>query len=170
MNCHSSIPRQDFNYVLMKDYTYTAVNISAGTEISLLAYSGSGHKDKKGRYYYQFLGINHETMDTVRILASMISTQAPGEDHKTYTVVSQYDPYKRITTAYFYPPDSTQALMEKLSDSLTGKDEINTEDANTAVKDSSPVDEYVIVNKSMPVFSRKYKTAIGLLHFKELPW
>jgi hypothetical protein len=109
-------------------------------------------------------------MDTVRILASMISTQAPGEDVKTYTVVSQYDPYKRVTTAYFYPSDSSQSLLEKISGSLIDKDEINTKEIDAAVKDNSTVAEYVIVNKSMPEFSRNYKTAIGVLHFKEIPW
>ena len=66
-SCKSEDP--NFRYVRLEDFKYSHAAIEEGTEIQILSFSGGKDCTPEESYYYQFIGINLSTNDTVRILA-----------------------------------------------------------------------------------------------------
>lgn len=60
----------DYEYVRLKDFTFKLVDITDGTKIELMSFSGGDFRNGEDKIYYkQFIGINKSNGDTVRILA-----------------------------------------------------------------------------------------------------
>ena len=155
----------------MKDFNYNSANISRGSEIELLAFSGGKESDGNTIYYYQFIGIDKSSGDTVRIISSLISVdESAGLKNKTYTTPLQFDPGKGITTAEFEPSDSSQQLAAELNATATTNAKISEEQIKQIIQGKSNKQELLVINKSIDLFQRDYKAAIGVLNFKEIPW
>jgi hypothetical protein len=160
-----------YDYVPLEEYKYSKANIQAETEVELLAFSGGKESGEKSVYYYQFMVRDKSTGDTLRILTPLISVdQSAGVDNKTYTTPLQYDVAKGITNAFYEPMDSSQNLLLQ-TESL---DKLGKNDSSVNIEAlMSKIDkpQFVVVNKSMDVFENpNYRTAIGVLNFKKIPW
>jgi hypothetical protein len=166
--------KQAFEYVLLEQYQFEPATIRPGTEVKLLAFSGGRRNDKLFIYYYQFIVRDKETGDTLRILAPLISIdESTGLENKIYTTPLQYSIEKGITDAFYEPKDSTHNLAlqteewEELAKTSTGDSAYTLERPLYQITRT----QLVVVNKSFPMFeNRHYKSAIGILNFKEMPW
>jgi hypothetical protein len=168
VNCQSKKEDQ-LEYKPLKDFNYTPAGIARGSEIELLAFSGGEKSDENTIYYYQFIGINKSSGDTVKIISSLISVNEPGEN-KTFTTPLQYDPDKGITTAEFEPSDSSQHLAAEFNASATTDKQLTEEQVKQIIEGKSNKKELVVINKSIDLFQRDYKAAMGMLNFKKIPW
>jgi hypothetical protein len=164
-------PSQTYDYLPLEEYRYTPANIQPGTEVQLLAFSGGKEADKKDLYYYQFIVLDRNTGDTLRILAPLISVdKSAGVDDKTFTTPLQYNPEKGITNAFYELMDSTQNLVLQVDALIKDDNNDSSVDINSLM---SKVDkkQFVVINKSMSEFENpNYRTAIGVLNFKRIPW
>ena len=83
--------------------------------------------------------------------------KSAGQENNVYTPVYQFDGSKGMLTATVEKQDSSHYMIletvseEPIDAKITGK-------------------QLVEVNKSLEIFSKPYKTIIGILHFKEQPW
>jgi hypothetical protein len=158
-------------YKPLKDFSYTPASITRGSEIELLAFSGGEKSDENTIYYYQFIGIDKSSGDTVRIISSLISVEeSPGVENKTYTTPLQFDPGKGITTAEFEPSDSSQRLAAEFNATATTNEKLSEEQIKQIIEGKSNKKELVVINKSISLFQRDYKAAMGVLNFKKMPW
>jgi len=66
-SCKRSDP--NYEYVDLEDYKFEDAALKRGTEILLLSFSDGRPCNSGTVYYYQFIGINKETGDTVRIFS-----------------------------------------------------------------------------------------------------
>ena len=166
---HSKYYEQDFEYLPLSEYKYTPSDISVGEEVELLAFSG-GKESKKGEVnYFQFIVKRTQTGDTVRILLPLISVyDAAGVENKTYMTPLQYDISKGVRYAYYQKEDSGTNLLLQI-DKLVMKMSDTTKEINNLM-DHINANQYVVVNKSIDIFSYPYKTATGILYFKEIPY
>jgi hypothetical protein len=163
--------RQDIEFIPIGEFDYTPATVKAGTPIDLIAFSG-GKANKEGEvYYYQFIGIDAKNGDTLRILSTFISV-ADDEDNanKIYIATSEYDAEKRITSAIFYPQDSTHELPIDFSAAGLAGDTSDLDKMKSVVQHGIKKREYVIINKSIDIFENNYKTVFGILHFTERPY
>jgi hypothetical protein len=163
---------QDIEFKPLKEFSFTPALIPVGTPLDLIAYSGGKANTEDEIYYYQFIGVDKKN-DTFRILSTIISVYDDKDAaNKIYTPTSQYDPEKRVASAIFYPQDSTNKLAIDFSSSeLSGDNkDSNFSKINSVLEGRIKKSEFVVINKSMDIFLRDYKTAFGVLHFKEIPW
>jgi len=166
--------RQEFEFVPLKEYQYEQADIQPGTEVKLIAFSGGKSDDEKNAYYYQFIVRNKTTGDTVRILAPLISfDETSGSANKIYTTPLQYSLEKGITDASFQLKDSSHNLLlntERLEE-LAKSDNMDSSIAFGTLTNEINKNELVVVNRSISLFKdARFKTAIGILHFKEMTW
>jgi len=94
----------------------------------------------------------------------------PGSENETYTTADMFDGQKKVLDATFEEPNDKQRLMLNLvaSSAADGSPDLRKVDAE--ISDTSGKDEYVLINKNAGVFMRKYKTAKGVLRFRDQPW
>jgi hypothetical protein len=59
----------DYEFVKLKDFKFTTATIKEGTKIELLSYSGGDDLSEENIYYKQFIGIDKNNGDTLRVLA-----------------------------------------------------------------------------------------------------
>lgn len=163
---------QSFEYVPLSQYTIDSNAIEPGTPVQIIGYSGGQVSSKNNTNYFQFIVLNKETADTVRVLAALIN--APGDSDKgIYTSPTMFDANKGVFDATFEPADSTQNLMLNVTSAVTGEDsdgqalpQINGDSVY-----NQPANELVVVNKSLGIFEdKKYKTVVGVLKFSTKPW
>lgn len=154
----------------LKEFADPITEISSGSAISLLAYSGGGEGKKgDGLYYSQFIGIDKTTGDTVRVLAAVISVENGGEDGKTVlTPAPMYDFDKGMRDATFRVPTENDKLLISMMPALQGEAP-DPAKLNSTAQDTT-VNEYVLIPQGQPFFSRHYKTVVGILSFKDQPW
>ena len=160
-----------YEYIPLNQFHHTENRIQTGAELKLLAYAGGQKLDDKQVYYFQFLGLNTATGDTICILAPMIGIDESGHGgQKNYTTPTEFDPGKGEATAYYEAEDSTHNLLVQIDPELN----MNGIDSVTDLKslmDHISKAQFVVVNKSMPEFCcRRYPAAVGNLIFKERPW
>lgn len=163
--------KQEFTYVLLEEYHYQEANIQPGTEVELLAFSG-GKKESEGSVlYYQFIVLEKGTKDTLRILTPFISVdREAGVEIKTYATPLQYDPTKGITSAFYEPMDSSSNLLLQL-ENLVKDGEVDKSVDVQSLMGHVDKKQLVVINESLTEFSNPgYRTAIGILNFKEIPW
>lgn len=168
---YKSSTRQEFTYVLLEEYQYQEANIQPGTEVELLAFSG-GKKESEGNVlYYQFIVLEKGTKDTFRILTPFISVDMEaGVESKTYATPLQYDPAKGITSAFYEPMDSSSNLLLQL-ETLVKDGEVDKSVDVQSLMGRVDKRQVVVINKSLAEFSNPgYRTAIGILNFKVIPW
>ena len=172
-NCNffANEPEQDYLYIPLKDYKYSKADISPETELELIAFSGGKPNDKKNIYYYQFIAINVSTGDTLRILTPLISVdESAGVDNLTYTTPLQFEADKGVRNAYFVARDSVQNLFLQAI-KLINENKLDTSTIVESLLADIDANELVVVNKSLSLFENTtYKTAIGILNFKKIPW
>jgi hypothetical protein len=58
-----------FEFLSLDAFKYETTSINEGTLIQILSFSGGPDCTPKTTYYYQYIGINKENNDTVRILS-----------------------------------------------------------------------------------------------------
>ena len=164
-------PNQTYEYLPLEEYRYAQASIQPGTEVELLAFSGGKEADEKGLYYYQFIVLDKNKGDTLRILTPLISVdESAGLDNKTFTTPLQYNPEKGVTNAFYEPMDSAQNLALQVDALIKDNKNDSSVDINSLM---SKVDkkQFVVINKSMSEFENpNYRTAIGVLNFKKIPW
>lgn len=157
---------QDYEYIPLEKYSFEKADIKPGTRLKLLAFSGGNANDKEHTYYYQFIALDETTGDTLRILTPLISFDSPDAPN-TFTTPLQFDAAKGITSATYELYDSSNIAMQLMSIPANEPDSAITSALN---KERKSV-EYVVSNKSYYFFENPhYKTAIGVLHFNEVPW
>jgi hypothetical protein len=171
ISCNSSEKYNDFVYIPLEEYKYEQAIIQPGTELELLAFSGGKKEFGEEIYYYQFLVLDKSTGDTLRIMTPLISVdETAGSETKTHTTPFQYDPEKRITTAYYEPMDSSKNLLLNASNLIKNGEVDSTADLSRLMTQIDKK-QFVVVNKSMPEFvNPRFRSAIGILNFKEIPW
>jgi hypothetical protein len=135
-SCKSEDP--NFRYVKLEDFKYSEATIKEGTEIQILSFSGGKACSPEESYYYQFIGIDLSTNDTVRILAPC----------------QNVDVNAKPTTGTFTPWQEIAGIIAK-----TLKE--NGENELIAEK------KFVVFNKNQKdIEEREFKTVIGTLSFK----
>jgi hypothetical protein len=159
----------DYVYVALKDFKYQPANISPGTEVEILADMGGRENNADTVFYYQFIVINKQTGDTVRILCPEITVELPGID-KTSTTPTIYNIETRVTTAYYELIDSTKSLLLNVANMDKF---VSTNDSAFTAHLLNPANakEFVLLDKRE--FTGKeirFKTAVGTLNFKKRPW
>ena len=161
----------EFKYVPLADLKYKPADITPGTEVEILA-NLDGPKDNADTvFYYQFIVLNKNNGDTVRILCPEITVdEEAGVEGKTSTTPLLFDMSKGITTAFFELIDSSKSLL------LNGENMdklVSTTDSATINHLLSPSNAIKIVvldkNDSNDRIFR-FKTAVGILNFKKIPW
>ncbi len=163
---------QFFTYTPLGQYQYTEADIQAGTELQLLAFSGGVESDEDNQYYYQFIVYDKAKGDTLRVLCPLISIaeSVNGLDNKTYTSPLQYDLKKRVMQAFYEPMDSTHNLLlqtEKVVEMTEGNAPADFESLMKKVDKK----RFVVSCKDYPELDNPaYRTAIGILNFKEMSW
>ena len=150
------------------EFKIDSANIKPGTPINILAYTGCRQAEKHTAYYPQFIVVNRTTGDTVRILTTLISVDddSMGPLKVVYSPPSSFNGNKQVLDATFEArPEDEDMYLDIVAD---GPDSINTKTtaANAAIQRKI----FVVVDKDVPIFSRPYKTAIGVLHFHQQPW
>ena len=155
----------------MNEYKFEPSGIKPGSPVSILAFSGGkGSKDKK-LYYSQFIVVDRASGDTTRILAAMISVDSvPGSVSEMFTPAGEFDGKKGILDASFEAPgDNNRMMLNIVANMPAGADAKNL--TTTDITDTTGQKEYVLINKNADIFlSRKYKTAKGILRFRDQPW
>ena len=161
----------DFKYVPLADFKYNAADISAGTEVEILA-NFDGPKDNGDSvFYYQFIVLNKKNGDTIRILCPEITVdEEAGIGGKTSTTPLLFDMSKGVNTAFFELIDSSKSLL------LNGENMdklVSTTDSATIEHLLAPSNAIKVIvldknDSSERIF--RFKTAIGVLNFKKIPW
>ena len=161
---------QQFVYIPLNDLEIKPTILIAGTEVEILA--NLGGKPNKGDtvFYYQFIVRNKATNDTIRILCPEITIDpSAGIDHKTSTTPLAYNFSKGITTAYFELIDSSKSILvsgENL-DKLTNGD---TNDLKHVLNPANTIHMVVLDKDDTKERILRFRTAIGTLNFKQIPW
>ena len=170
--CQSKNDRHDeLEFKPLKDFAYTPATIAPGTEIELLAISGGKESDEETIYYWQFIGIDKSSGDTVTIISPLISVaNSTAPNDKTYTTPLQYDPDKKITTADFYPSDSSQKRAADFGALIPSDGPPSEDQVKKIMEGKTGRKEVIVINKGMDIFQRNYKAAFGVLNFKQQPW
>lgn len=161
----------DFKYVQLADFKYKVADISPGTEVEILA-SLDGPKDNGDTvYYYQFIVLNKKSGDTIRILCPEITVdEEAGIDGKTSTTPLLFDMSKGVTTAFYELIDSSKSLLlngENMQQLVSTNDSAAIEHLLTP---SNAVKVVVLDKKDSADRILRFKTAIGVLNFKKIPW
>lgn len=160
-----------YEYVPLSEYKIDSANIKPDAEVRIIGFSGGDNSEKDHVNYFQFLVIEKESGDTVRILAPLILiAKEAGVENDTYTPPSQFDSSKGIFDAVYVLKDSTQNMMVNVASSPM-ENEKDIEAIRDKLSNTVHGKEFVVVNKSIPDFENPaYKTAIGILKFKKTPW
>jgi hypothetical protein len=161
----------DYTIVPMTQYKFEPSGIKAGSQVSIFAFTGGKTNKDNRRYYSQFLVVDKATGDTTRILAALISIDSvPGSEAETYTTPGMFDGQKRVLDATFEEPNDKQRLMLNFTASSQADGSPDLNKVNAEITDTTGKDEYVLINKNAGIFTGKYKTAKGVLRFRDQPW
>jgi hypothetical protein len=148
LSCKSSDP--NFNFKSLDALGYEKGNIRDGTTIRILSFSGGPDCTDETTYYYQFIGVNKDNNDTVRILSPCQTI--PEGNTPTEGTFSSWEK----TSA---PLDNALDALKKDHDELKDLDKDNFEPTNRT-------DRKVVFNKKqLDIETRNYKTVIGTLGF-----
>lgn len=135
-NCKTQDP--NFRYVRLEDFKYSPAILKEGTEIKILSFSGGKDCTFEESYYYQFIGIDLTTNDTVRIL----------------TPCQKVDVDAKPERGTFTPWQETSKIIDNALKEH-GEKEIISEK------------KFIVFNRHYKdIEDKDYKTAIGTLGFK----
>lgn len=168
-HCKDNSQTTDDNLELIpfKEFKFDSADIKPGTPISILAFTGSKQGENHTVYFPQFIVVNRITDDTLRIVTTLISVDddSSGPQKAVYSPASSFNGNAQVLDAVFEArPEDEDMYMDVVADR---PDKL---DSAASGKPLGPVKEFVVFAKSMPIFSRHYKTAIGVLRFHRQPW
>jgi hypothetical protein len=159
----------DYTIVPMTQYKFEPSDIKTGSVVRIFAFTGGKESEGKKLYYSQFLVRDPATDDTIRILAAMISVDSvSGSDAQTYTPAYQFEGAAGIFDAIFEESPKQNEMLDLLSN--LPSDSVDLKHINAAISDTAGRKDYVLINKNADIFTRRYKTAIGVLRFHNKPW
>ena len=164
---------QKIEFTPLNETSFVMDSIRGGTLLDLIAYSGGKKNTKDDIYYYQFIAVNKENGDTIRVLSTIISVPDEKDPaNKIYSPTSQYDPKKRILSTIYYSQDSSHRIAIDMSGITAYVDNRDTNISRmlSTLENPGKKNEFVVINKSIDIFQRNYKTVFGVLHFDEIPW
>lgn len=134
--CKESDPK--FEYVAFDTFKYDSAKINEGAPIQILSFSGGPSCTAKAIYYYQYIGINKENNDTVRILSPC--QKIPDGSNPTEGSFSSW-----------------QEISSLIDKALKVRGENSFEEG----------DKVIVFNKThFDIEKGNYKTAVGTLGFK----
>ena len=113
--------------------------------------------------------MNDQTGETIRVLSALISTNNEEDRLKeTFSPASAYDMNKGIREAIFESVTGNQDALMALTPLASGKVDTGAFMLSDKQK-KKPA--YIVVNKSLSLLQDPhFKTVIGVLRFKEIPW
>ena len=158
-------------YVALQDITYQPAEIEAGTKVEILAYLGGRDNVGDTIYYYPFIVINQNTLDTNVIFCPEITIdKEAGVEGKTSASPLLVNLEKGVTTAFFEPLDNLKMLP--MSDDNLDKLMANPDSANiTAFLNPQDLVHIVVLDKKdLENKMFRFKVAVGKLNFKQIPW
>ena len=177
-SCHGPTKAKDQSsedegrrYVALKDITYQPAQITPGTKVKILAYLGGRKNVGDTVYYYPFVVINQNTLDTMVILCPEITIdKEAGAEGKTSTSPLLINMEKGVTTAIFEPVDTSKIIP--WSDDNLHKLETNTDSANLEnfLNPQHIIHIVVLDKKDTENRMFRFKMAVGKLNFKKIPW
>lgn len=168
ISCKSKRSSSEFVLKPLAETGFTMDSLSKGTPLRIIAWSGGLKDTRKMQYLHQFIVIDKNTNDTLRVLARMISVKSRGEENGIYTPVSTFDPDLGVLDAEYRPLPQQENLMDAVSFKIE-EGSTTEEEILKAVSDTVTAQKFVIMNTEFP-FSRNYKTVIGVLYFDTQPW
>jgi hypothetical protein len=166
-----SSERETRRYVALQDITYQPAEIEAGTKVEILAYLGGRDNAGDTIYYYPFIVINQNTLDTNVIFCPEITIdKEAGVEGKTSASPLLVNLEKGVTTAFFEPLDKLKMLP--MSDDNLDKLMANPDSANiTAFLNPQDLVHIVVLDKKdLENKMFRFKVAVGKLNFKQIPW
>jgi hypothetical protein len=155
--------------VPLKDFSFSKADLPAGTPLRILGYSGGREiRSKDTVLLYEFLCINLNSKDTVRVFSSLISIDNSESPPEIFTTPHLFNGDKQIYDAVFELID-----LEKEKTFLMTMSTSDPKSLEGTVLDQSAdsIRRYVVLNHSLPpMLEPTYKCAFGCLHFKQQPW
>ena len=161
----------DFKYVPLAEFKYRPVDISPGTEVEILANLDGPKNNRDTVFYYQFIVLNKTNGDTIRILCPEITVdEDAGIDRKTSTTPLSYDISTGVTSAFYDVIDSSKSLLlngENMEQLVNSNDSISIEHL---LAPSNAIKIVILDQKDSNDRVFRFKTAVGVLNFKRIPW
>ena len=160
-----------YKYVPLQEYKFEQAPITPGTEVEVLADLGGIPNIGDTVFYYQFLVKVKETGDTFRILCPQITLEVPGGTNtKTAVTPRAYTNRKGVTTAYYELIDNSKSLLLNAENAEKMVASNDTAYINHLMNPAN-AKEFVILDKEAPPGDNlRFKTAVGTLNFKQVPW
>lgn len=159
----------NFRYVALQDFSYEQAFIKPGTEVEVLASMGGRDHTGDTVFYNQFIILNKQTGDTIRLLCPEITVQLPGTDN-TSTATSSYNMDAGVTRAWYKAVDSSKSQLLNAANMPKLMTSTDTALVNHLLNGANAKNFVVLderVDAGHPV---RFKTAVGVLHFTERPW
>lgn len=171
-NCNNNAVAGDpdkIELLPLKDFSFSTADLPAGTPLRILGYSGGREiRSKDSVLLYEFLCINLNNKDTVRVFSSLISVDNTDSPPETYTSPHLFNGDKQIYDAVFEQIDSNKEKMFLMT--MSAADPKNL-DATLLDQPAGNIKRFVILNHRLPpMLVPTYKCAFGCLHFKQQPW
>ena len=126
-----------FEYIPLEKYKYEPAYIKDGTDFRILSFSGGPPCTTEEAYYYQFIAINKETLDTIRILAPCQIVENVG--------------------------DSTQGTFSSYNEQAEIVNKVLREHGEKAFDEGEKIVVFNKLHKDLE--ARKFKTVIGSIGF-----
>jgi hypothetical protein len=156
-------------YTALRDFTYSPSDLSPGTALRIIGYSGGKYlQSRDSVYLYEFLCIDRQKNDTIRVFSSLISVDNSDQPAPAYTTPHMFSGEKNIYDAVFEVIDPQK---EKMFLTISGTNDPKSIDATTLDQPAGDFKRFVVLNKSLPLMLEpRFKAAFGCLHFKQQPW
>jgi hypothetical protein len=156
-------------YTPLKDFSFIPSDLAPGTALRIIGYSGGKYlQSRDSVYLYEFLCIDKQKNDTIRVFSSLISIENSENPAPTYTTPHLFDGEKNVYDAVFEiidPQNEKSFLM------LSSTSDPKNLDAATLDQPARDFKKFVILNKSLPLMMEpRFKAAFGCLRFKQQPW
>jgi hypothetical protein len=156
-------------YTPLKVFSFIPSDISSGTPVRILGYSGGREiRSRDSVYLYEFLCIDKLNNDTIRVFSSLISIDNAENPEPTYTTPHLFEGDKKIYDAVFEIVDPQKEKMYLMVSATS-----DPKNLDATILDQLNVDlkKFVVLNKSLPLMTEpRFKAAFGCLHFKQQPW
>jgi hypothetical protein len=156
-------------YIPLKDFSFMPADLPSGTPLRILGYSGGREiRSKDSAYLYEFLCINKQAQDTVKVFASLISIDNSDNPQATYTTPHLFNGDKQVYDAVFETVDPQKERMFLITSATADPRDL---DATSLSQPLGDLKRFVILNRSLPLMvESRFKSAFGCLHFKQQPW
>ena len=156
-------------YTALKDFSFSPSDLAPGTPLRIIGYSGGKYlQSRDSVYLYEFLCIDRQKNDTIRVFSSLISVDNSEHQEPTYTTPHMFDGQKKAYDAEFEVIDPQKEKMYLMVSSTSDPKNL---DATMLNQPAGDFKRFVILNKSLPLMLEpRFKAAFGCLHFKQQPW